>query len=76
MVNIYNGGGVGIGDFNNDGWQDIYFVGNRVSSRLYLNNGAQGATFEFSDVTEKAGVEGKGRWGRGVAVVDINNYGW
>jgi hypothetical protein len=76
MVNIYNGGGVGIGDFNKDGWQDIYFVGNRVSSRLYLNKGAQGATFEFSDVTEKAGVDGKGRWGRGVAVVDINNDGW
>ncbi|CAG5068994.1 hypothetical protein DYBT9623_01728 [Dyadobacter sp. CECT 9623] len=76
MVNIYNGGGVGIGDFNKDGWPDIYFVGNRVSSRLYLNKGAQGATFEFSDVTEKAGVEGKGRWGRGVAVVDINNDGW
>ncbi|MEO6287049.1 MAG: VCBS repeat-containing protein [Dyadobacter sp.] len=76
MVNIYNGGGVGIGDFNKDGWPDIYFVGNRVSSRLYLNNGAQGATFEFSDVTEKAGVDGKGRWGRGVAIVDINNDGW
>jgi hypothetical protein len=76
MVNIYNGGGVGIGDFNKDGWQDIYFVGNRVSSRLYLNKGAQGKTFEFSDVTEKAGVDGKGRWGRGVAVVDINNDGW
>ncbi|CAG5074650.1 hypothetical protein DYBT9623_05337 [Dyadobacter sp. CECT 9623] len=76
MVNIYNGGGVGIGDFNKDGWPDIYFVGNRVSSRLYLNNGAQGATFEFTDVTEKAGVDGKGRWGRGVAVVDINNDGW
>ncbi|SEJ72605.1 Repeat domain-containing protein [Dyadobacter koreensis] len=76
MVNIYNGGGVGIGDFNNDGWPDIYFVGNRVSSRLYLNKGAQGAAFEFSDVTEKAGVDGKGRWGRGVAIVDINNDGW
>jgi hypothetical protein len=76
MVNIYNGGGVGIGDFNKDGWPDIYFVGNRVSSRLYLNKGAQGAAFEFTDVTEKAGVDGQGRWGRGVAVVDINNDGW
>ena len=76
MVNIYNGGGVGIGDFNKDGWPDIYFVGNRVSSRLYLNKGAQGATFEFDDVTEKAGVDGMGRWGRGVAVVDINNDSW
>ncbi|CAN5596717.1 VCBS repeat-containing protein [soil metagenome] len=76
MVNMYNGGGVGIGDFNKDGWPDIYFVGNRVSSRLYLNKGGQGATFEFDDVTEKAGVNGEGRWGRGVAVVDINNDGW
>ncbi|MCF0072713.1 VCBS repeat-containing protein [Dyadobacter sp. CY261] len=76
MVNIYNGGGVGIGDFNKDGWPDIYFVGNRVSSRLYLNKGAQGATFEFSDVTKKAGVDGDGRWGRGVAIVDIKNDGW
>ncbi len=77
MVNIYNGGGVGIGDFNKDGWQDIYFVGNRVPSRLYLNKGAQKSTeFEFDDVTEKAGVSGMGRWGRGVAIVDINNDGW
>ena len=77
MVNIYNGGGVGIGDFNNDGWADIYFVGNRVSNRLYLNKGGQGKTdFQFEDVTDRAGVGGAGRWGRGVAVVDINQDGW
>src|SRR6185503_10963722 len=71
VVNIYNGGGVGVGDFNNDGLQDLYFTGNRVPNRLYINRG----DFKFEDVTEKAGVGGIGRWGRGVSVVDINNDG-
>jgi len=70
-LNIYNGGGVGIGDFNNDGLQDIYFIGNQVHNRLYLNRG----NMKFDDVTDEAGVGGLGGWGRGVAVVDINNDG-
>ena len=71
VVNIYNGGGVGIGDFNNDGLPDIYFSGNMVSNRLYINKG----DFKFEDVTDKAGVGGMGRWGRGVSIIDINNDG-
>ena len=71
-LNIYNGGGVGVGDFNADGLQDIYLVGNTVSNKLYLNRG----DMKFQDVTDEAGVGGKGGWGRGVAVVDINNDGW
>jgi len=72
VTNIYNGGGVGIGDFNNDGLQDIYFTGNTVSNKLYLNKGKM----HFEDITKEAGVDGEGRWCRGVSVVDINNDGW
>lgn len=72
VTNIYNGGGVGIGDFNNDGLPDIYFTGNMTSCKLYLNKGG----LQFEDVTDIAGVSGNKKWCRGVAVVDINNDGW
>ena len=71
ISNIYNGGGVGIGDFNGDGLSDIYFTGNKVANKLYLNKGA----LHFEDITSVAGVEGEGKWSRGVSVVDINNDG-
>ena len=69
--NVYNGGGIAAGDFNNDGLQDLFFTGNLVPCKLYLNKGKM----SFNDVTSIAGVEGKGRWARGVATVDINNDG-
>lgn len=69
--NVFNGGGVGIGDFNNDGLQDIFFSSNLGSSKLYLNKG----NFKFQDITDEVKVSGEGKWIRGVAVVDINNDG-
>ncbi len=69
---IYNGGGVGIGDFNNDGLPDVYFTGNMVPNKLYLNKG----DLKFEDVTGQAGVDGEGKWCSGVVVVDINQDGW
>jgi hypothetical protein len=71
VENIYNGGGVGVGDFNNDGLTDIYFTGNMVPNRMYINKG----DFRFSDVTDQAKVTGDGRWARGASVIDINNDG-
>lgn len=72
IENLYNGGGVGIGDFNNDGLQDIYFTASLVSNKMYLNRG----DFHFEDITAAAGTDGQGRWCRGVAVLDINDDGW
>lgn len=68
---IYNGAGVAIGDLNNDGLEDIFFTGNFVSSRLYLNKGE----LKFDDITEEAGVK-TDVWCNGVSIVDINADGF
>ncbi len=68
---MYNGAGVAVADFDNDGLQDIYFLGNMTSNRLYKNLGG----WKFEDLTEEAGV-GTTHWSNGVAVVDINQDGY
>ena len=67
----YDGGGVSVGDVNNDGLPDLYFTSNLEANRLYLNNG----NLQFEDVTEKAGVAGKGGWTKGSTMADVNGDG-
>ncbi|CAN5635778.1 VCBS repeat-containing protein [soil metagenome] len=68
---MFNGSGVGIADFNNDGLPDIYFCGSMVSNKLYLNK----VNFKFEDITATAGVS-TDRWCTGVSIADVNNDGF
>ena len=69
--NYYGGGGVGIGDFNQDGLADLFFAGNQVGDQLYLNKG----NLQFENITQKAGILNNGGWSSGVVLADVNNDG-
>lgn len=82
--NFYNGGGVAIGDVNNDGFMDIYLTANMKSNKLYINMGQspdgnkdnKRQMLRFKDITEEAGVAGNHAWSTGVTMVDVNGDGW
>ncbi|MCB0840825.1 MAG: CRTAC1 family protein, partial [Bacteroidetes bacterium] len=69
---LYNGGGVGVGDFDKNGLPDLVFTGNMVISQIYLNKG----NLQFEDITKQSGFDTQGKWCTGVSIIDINNDGY
>lgn len=69
--NFYNGAGVAIGDINQDGLPDLFFAGNQISNKLYLNEG----NLKFKDITDQAGLNSTGYWSTGVSMADVNGDG-
>ena len=70
--NFYNGGGVAIGDLNNDGLADVFFTANMGANKLFLNKGQ----WVFEDISDRAGITDASQWSTGVVLVDINGDGW
>ena len=68
---FYNGAGVGVADINNDGLQDLFFTGNQVANKLYLNKG----DLQFEDISDTAGINAGKQWANGVTFADVNNDG-
>ncbi|MBO0931126.1 VCBS repeat-containing protein [Fibrella aquatilis] len=74
---FYNGAGVAAGDLNNDGKVDLYFTGNQVDNKLFINKTETGQPLKFTDATAQAGVAGrKSGWKTGVTLADVNADGW